>query len=360
MILSFDNLPISNDILKGIYFYGLEKPSSLQFDLIDIFLNNTNTLIEKSFYSTEKYESVGIAALQLKGTTMIVVENKKLLNELYEMMQKVNMFLNKEITKNINKISDINLITIDTFNLNYYRLNPSRFKTTTGLPIIFDNVFFLTTNKNTESYCSTFFKDNLTNFFIFTNDMNDTNKYTVFDKYYNNKMNKFEPSQLRHYYIILNSLRDKFNGNCIDNIYETTSIEQSIIYLENSDDVISLNKLLTYKDYPVCCFHENMTIEEQMNEIDLFVSGDRRICICSDKSNLDFIKTLNLVKMNYERITHIIHLDLPKIENYLLRIPFHIETKHIFILDLENTDSFEHKDVLENYFNIKMIKGLTI
>ncbi len=360
MILSFDNLPISNDILKGIYLYGLEKPSSLQYDLINIFLNNTNTLIEKSYYSTEKYESVGISALQLKGTTLIVVENKKILNDLYEMMNQVNYFLNRNISKNFNEISDINLITIDAFNLNYYRLNPSRLKTTTGAPIIFNNVFFLTTNKKTESYCSTFFKENLSNFFVFTNDMNDINKYSVFDRYYNNKINKFNPSQLRHYYIVLNSLRDKFNGNCIDDIYETTSIEQSIIYLENSDDVISLNKLLTYKDYPVCCFHEYMTFEEQMNQIELFFSGNRRICICSDNSNLNFIKELNNVKMNYERITHIIHLDTPKIENYLLRIPFNVETKHIFIMDLESPDSFEHKEVLENYFNIKMIKGITI
>ncbi len=354
-MLSFDNLPISNDILKSLYVYGLTKPSSLHFDLIRIFLSNSNVLIEKPYYLIEKYESIAIASLQSKGNSLIVLEDRRSVDNLYELYQHLNKLIKRTVSKNINKsFADINIITIDTFNKNFSKfIDPEN---------LFDSVYLYTTNQNIIKYiefCNQLYTNNkckLTFFYVFDYSLenNELLKYKYFDKYYNNKMNQFEPKQLRNYYVVADSYFEIMNGNCIDSIYENNSIEQSVIYLENSTNVMSLYRQLIKKDFPVCYYHEDMTMIQLEKSIESFMSGNSRICICSDKSNLDFIKTLTNYKMNFERISHVIHLDLPKIEYYLLRIPYTIETKHIFVMNLNNENSFEHKQVLEDYFNIKM------
>ncbi len=354
MIISFDNLPLNNDLLRGIYSYGLHNPSELQFDLIKSFLNQIDTVIEKSHYLTEKYESVIISALQLEGCSLIIVENKRTMNQLFEITKKLNEFINRKITKNTIGYKDINIVTLDYFNKFYYsnRINNISFDT----EILFNHIFCIDMNENTKEYCynMSYLKLNqptspYINTFIFDDNINCT-EYKNYEKYYNNRMNKFDPKDLRSYSININSYDDILNTNCIDDIYQCYSIQQSIFYINNINDLLTVYNSLVYKQYPVAMFHENMTMEEQFNTINSFHSGESRICICTDNANIEFLKMLSQVSMNYERISHVMHLDIPKIEKYLLRIPFHIETKHIFVMNMENNNSFEDKQLLEDYF----------
>jgi hypothetical protein len=313
MILSFDNLPLNNDLLRGIYDYGIINPSSLHFDLIQSFLNKKNIVIEKSFYSLETYESVIIASLQLQGSSLIVVENIKMLEYFSSIFNLINKFTKRSLLKKYNKTkkndNPIYIITLSQF-FNH--------------DIDIEHIFFMSINSIVKKYCDTCEK----NLIIFDDNIN---KYDNYEKYYNNGLNQFELSKLNTNYITFNSNEDKLNGKCIDSIYQNISIEQSVIYLENLNDAEYLCNVLKQKDYPVSCFHENITIEEQFQVVNSFFYGDIRMCICTDKSNLDFIKLLNEMKMNYERITHIIHLYSPKPEKYLLRLPYHMNTTHIFI-----------------------------
>jgi superfamily II DNA/RNA helicase len=345
MIISFDNLRISNEILKGLYAYGLEKPSTLQFDLIRLFLEESkisNVVIEKPFYMIEKYESIIISSLQKRGRSLIIAEDKREIEKIYSLFQYINKYLKRPISKYVfQEKYDINIITLYQFN---------KFKNKVCYNFYVDNIYFLSTNTDTKNIITQFFTT-LTNIFIFDYRLDN---YQGFTKYYNNKMNIFEPKQLQNYYMTINSRNDKYNGKCIDTFYKNNSIEQAIIYLEDLTMINKLYECLSQKDYPVCCFYEGMTIQQQNVHIESFISGNSRLCICTDKSNLEFMKLLANENMNFERITHIIHLDTPKIEYYLLRIPFHIETKHIFIMDLSDVDSFEHKQILEDYFDIQM------
>ena len=333
MILSFDNLHLNNDLLRGIYKYGLLNPSSLQFDLIESFLNKEDIVIEKSSRLVEKYESVIIATLQLEEPSLIVVDNKKVLKQFHSIFCLINKFTKRPLKNLNNSLTNINnpiyIITREDFVDEFIYIHKEY------LSDIVNNIFFMSTDKNIENYCQTH-KNNENNQNINTSISihifdDEINKYDGYEKYYNNQINTFEPKKLKHYHITFDNINNKLNGNIIDTIYENNSIEQSIIYLENSEEANYLNSILQQKDYPVSCFHENMTLEEQFQTVDLFSLGEIRMCICTDKSNLEFIKLLNETKMNFERITHVIHLDIPKTEKYLLRIPFHIETKHIFI-----------------------------
>jgi hypothetical protein len=350
MLISFDNLPLNNDLLRSIYSYGLHKPSELQFDLIKSFLNEIDTVVEKSHYLTEKYESVIIAALQLEGCSLIIVENKKTMNQLYQLAKKLNEFLNRKITQNNIGYKDINIVTLDYFNKFYYSnlINNINFDT----EILFNHIFFIDMNENTKEYCynMSYLKLNQPSSpytFIFDDNLN-CSEYKNYKKYYNNRMNKFELKDLQSYSI--NTYNEILNTKCIDDIYQCYSIQQAVFYINNINDLLTVYNSLVYKEYPVVMFHENMTMEEQFNTINSFHSGESRICICTDNANIDFLKMLLQVSMNYERISHVIHLDLPKIDKYLLRIPFHIETKHIFLMNMENNNSFEDKKMLEDYF----------
>lgn len=344
MILSFDNLPLNNDLLRGIYEYGLMKPSSLQFDLIQSFLNKEDIVIEKSFYLLEKYESVVIATLQLnmlEEPSLIVVDNKKIIKQFYSIFQSINLSTKHPLLKSLNNLNNINNLSSISSSSPIYIITREQFVDEfididkEKLSDFVNHIFFMSTDTNIENYCQTH-KNNENNQNINTSISihifdDEINKYDGYEKYYNNQINTFEPKKLKHYHITFDNINDKLNGNIIDTIYQNNSIEQSIIYLENSEEANYLTSILQQKDYPVSCFHENMTLEEQFQTVDLFSLGEIRMCICTDKSNLEFIKLLNETKMNFERITHVIHLDIPKTEKYLLRIPFHIETKHIFI-----------------------------
>lgn len=332
MILSFDNLHLNNDLLRGIYKYGLLNPSSLQFDLIESFLNKEDIVIEKSSRLVEKYESVIIATLQLEEPSLIVVDNKKVLNQFHSIFRLINKFTKRPLKNLNNSLTNINnpiyIITREDFVDEFIDIHKEH------LSDIVNNIFFMSTDENIENYCQEH-KNNVKNenneningrinICIFDDEVN---KYDGYEKYYMKQMNIFDPNKLKRSYITFDNINDKLNGTIIDTIYQNNSIEQSIIYLENSEEATYLTAILQQKDYPVSCFHEYMTLQEQFQTVDLFSLGQIRMCICTDKSNLEFIKLLNETNMNFERITHVIHLDTPTTE--LLRLPFHMETKHI-------------------------------
>jgi hypothetical protein len=345
--------------------YGLHKPSSLQFDLIKLFLNKIDTVVEKSHYLVEKYESVIISALQLEGSSLIIMRDKKKVETVYKTAKMMNKFLQRKITANnilcgyYDNVIDINIISLDYFNKHYDTIS-RRF---IDEELSFDNIFCLDMNENTKEYCCKLsnhkllisqknYTQHFTNTYLFVNNINHI-KYKYYEKYNNNKMNKFEPNDLRRSCVYVKSYLDILNTNCIDTFYEYNSVEQAVFFINDVNQLLKIYDSLANKLYPVTMFHENMTMSEQFYSVDSFQKGESRICICTDKASLDFLKLLSQVSIDYQRISHVIHLDIPKIENYLLRIPFHIETKHIFILYLGDVYSFEEMEMLEDYFQLR-------
>jgi ATP-dependent RNA helicase len=62
--LSFENLGIKENLLRGVYSYGFEKPSNIQFKAIPV-INERKDIIAQSQSGTGKTGAFSIGSLNL-------------------------------------------------------------------------------------------------------------------------------------------------------------------------------------------------------------------------------------------------------------------------------------------------------
>ena len=114
MNLSFDNLDIKDNLLRGIYSYGFEKPSNIQHKAIPI-INTGKDLIAQSQSGTGKTGAFTIGVLnnidiEDQSTQSIVISpTHELAEQTYEVMVNISTYLKDiNIKKVIGKTSIIN------------------------------------------------------------------------------------------------------------------------------------------------------------------------------------------------------------------------------------------------------------
>lgn len=99
--------------------------------------------------------------------------------------------------------------------------------------------------------------------------------------------------------------------NSIDHFYENNSIEQSLIVLYNEPlkNGYHLFNSLYEKDYPIGYFFDNMTDTEKNKTIESYLSGNTRLCLCTETTENELLTLLNHNSMDFDRITHRIVLN---------------------------------------------------
>ena len=108
MELSFDNLGINDNLLRGIYSYGFEKPSNIQYKAIPI-INDGKDLIAQAQSGTGKTGAFTIGVLNNididdKNTqAMIICPTHELALQCYEVMENLNTYSKISIIKLIGK-----------------------------------------------------------------------------------------------------------------------------------------------------------------------------------------------------------------------------------------------------------------
>jgi len=327
---SFDDLDIKDNLLRGIYAYGFEKPSNIQYKSIPI-INSGKDIIAQSQSGTGKTGAFTIGMLNnldetIKKTQYIIVTpTHELAKQIYEVITALTSYMDVSIVKVIGKtnindsrnelMKDPQIIVatpgrlLDMLNRNY---------------IFTDSIKSLIIDEADEMLSSGFMESiynivqmmpKTTQMCLFSATMPkeilDLTQYFMKDPV-SILVNKEELTLegIKQFFIDLQAYRWKYD--VLDDIYDTINITQCIIYVNTKNTLHNLYDRLRSSDYPVSYIHGDMQQTEREENLNNFRGGQTRILLTTD---------LLARGIDIQQLSLVINFDLPKNkETYIHRI----------------------------------------
>lgn len=327
---TFDDLNLKESILRGIYGYGYEKPSSIQKKAIQPVLDGRD-IIAQAQSGTGKTATFSIGVLQnidetsLETQAIILCHTRELALQVQNVIQNLGQYMNINfnisvggtmVQDNINQLLKNPHIVIGTPGrvldmINKKALNTRHLKMLVideadeMLSKIFSNqiydIFrFLPNNIQVGLFSATmteeFFK--LTKCF-----MRDPVTILV-------KNDELTLDGIKQFYINLEKSEYKFATLC--DIYETCSVNQTMIYCNSRKNVDDLYNELIRNNFSVAYIHGDMGQSERNQIMEEFRSGTTRVLISTDLLSRG---------IDIQQISLVINYDIPNnIECYIHRI----------------------------------------
>ena len=327
---SFEDLELKENLLRGIYAMGYEKPSSIQQKAIKPFLEGGD-LIAQSQSGTGKTATFAISVLNSiqedKGTQAIIIAHtRELALQIHTVCSSLNQYLKYSIllltggtsvNQNIDDLRQnphlligtpgrmldmLNKRKINIRNMRYVVVDEADELFSSGfINQIYDIFRFLREcNLQVALYSATMPRE----FFdISQKIMRDPKKILV-------KTEQLTLEGIKQFYI--NVERNEFKFDTLSDLYELISVAQSIIYCNSKKMVNELSYNLTSKNFTVASIHSDMTQEERSRIVQDFRNGESRILISTDLLSRG---------IDVQQVSIVINYDVPSsIENYIHRI----------------------------------------
>ena len=362
---SFDDLDIKDNLLRGIYAYGFEKPSNIQYKSIPI-INTGKDIIAQSQSGTGKTGAFTIGMLNnidetLKKTQYIIVTpTHELAKQIYDVVTALTQYMDVSMVKVIGKtnindsrnelMKDPQIIVatpgrlLDMLNRRYVFTDSIKTLIIDEADEMLSSGFMesiynivKTMPKTTQMclYSATMPKEiiDLTQYF-----MKDPESILV---------NKEELTLegIRQFFIDLQAYRWKFD--VLYDIYETINITQCIIYVNTKNTLHNLYDRLKGSDYPVSYIHGDMQQKEREENLNNFKGGQTRILLTTD---------LLARGIDIQQLSLVINFDLPKNkETYIHRIgrSGRYGRKGVAI-NFVTSDELTYLKEIETYYNTKI------
>jgi translation initiation factor 4A len=329
---SWDELELSNELLRGIYAYGFEKPSPIQSKAIYPIMQGAD-LIAQAQSGTGKTGSFTIGAL----TKVVVYDNSNQIlimaptHELAHQISGVITSLSCMMTGiRIKTIVGGSSIDEDADEM---RRNPPH--VIVGCPgRIYDMIKRRHINANklklvildeADEMLSSGFKEQVYKIFNFLNKnvqialfsatlpnhiFQITNKFMINPVKICVKAESLTLEGIKQYFIAVNDDREKYNT--LKDLYQHISVSQCIIYANSVKRVTELYEAMKEDGFPVCCIHSNMDKHEREKAFNGFRSGSSRVLISSNVTSRG---------IDIQQVGVVINFDIPRdIHNYLHRI----------------------------------------
>jgi translation initiation factor 4A len=328
--MSFDDLNIDENILRGVYSHGFEKPSAIQSAAIPKMIEGKD-LIAQAQSGTGKTGAFSI------GTLCRIDESVKSIQSIILVPTRE---LADQVTKVITDLCSYTKITvmkvIGGTNVNLCRdelsKNPHIVVGTPGrildmirrryLPTI--NIKLLTFDEADE-ILSQGFKEDIYNIIqtvdknaqicIFSATLPDE-ILELTDKFMNNperiliKRESLTLEGIQQFFIKIN--HDDWKYDVIADLYDTINIGQCIIYMNSKQKIVDVYNRLTKDNFPVDYISGDRTVDERNKIMNDFRSGTLRILLSSD---------LLARGIDIQQLSLVINFDLPREkETYIHRI----------------------------------------
>merc|ERR1719493_634015 len=327
---SFDDMKLKDDLLRGIYAYGFEKPSYIQQRGIIPVVKGHDTIAQAQS-GTGKTATFSIAALQcisensqdcqvlvLAPTRELAQQIHKVLNALGDYMKVtchacVGGTLVKDDMKTLRDGAQIVVGTPgrvnDMINRNALRLEKLR-------------MFIL---DEADEMLSRGFKDQIYDVFqylpsevqvcLFSATMpmeilNITKRFMRKPVKILVKKEQLTLDGIKQFYVAVEKEEWKLDTLC--DLYETLTITQAIIYCNTRRKVEWLMEKMTQRDFTVCTMHADLEQKDRDLVMREFRSGSSRVLLSTD---------LLARGIDVQQVSLVINYDIPRdIENYLHRI----------------------------------------
>ena len=329
---TWDELDLNNDLLRGIYGHGFEKPSPIQSKAIYPILQGVD-LIAQAQSGTGKTGSFTIGAL----SKVVISENSNqilIMAPTHELAHQITSVITglSSMMHGIRIKTVVGGSSIDD-DADEMRKNPPH--VIVGCPgRVYDMVRRRHINANklklvvldeADEMLSSGFKEQVYNIFKYLNKNVQialfsatlpNNIFQITNKFMRNpvkicvKAESLTLEGIKQYFIAVNDDREKYLT--LKDLYLHISVSQCIIYANSIKRVIDLYEAMKEDQFPVCCLHSNMDKAEREKVFKEFRSGGSRVLISSNVTSRG---------IDIQQVAVVINFDLPRdVHNYLHRI----------------------------------------
>jgi translation initiation factor 4A len=327
---TFDDMSLCDDLLRGIYSYGFEKPSPIQSKAI-VRLIKGGDLIAQAQSGTGKTATFTIAALQKinpkeRATqALIMAHTRELATQIADVVERIGDRMKikvvtciggKAVRQNIEDLRGKPQIVVGT---------PGRVKDMiTRKYLDVSRVSFFCIDEADEML-SFGFKDQIYDVFKFLPEDTQIAIFSatmppevleVTEQFMDNpaqilvKNEALTLDGIQQFFIDVQEEQWKLDTLC--DLYETLSVTQAIIYVNKRRRVEWLGEQLRKNNHTVSLIHGDISQQERESIMKSFRSGGTRILITTD---------LLARGIDVQQVSLVLNFDLPnKKENYIHRI----------------------------------------
>jgi len=328
---NFDDMRLKEDLLRGIYAYGFEKPSAIQQRAIVPCITGARDVIAQAQSGTGKTATFAISILEkvdvsLKECQALILAPTR---ELAQQIQKVTISLGDymgaqchacvggtSVREDMRKLEDGQHIVVGT---------PGRVFDMISRKVLRPNYIKQFVLDEADEMLSRGFKDQIYDVFRHLNQeiqvilMSATMPAEVLEvtgKFMRDpirilvKKEELTLEGIRQFYISVE--REEWKLDTLSDLYETLTITQAVIFLNTRRKVDWLMEKMTQRDFTVSAMHGDMDQKERDVIMREFRSGSSRVLITTD---------LLARGIDVQQVSLVINYDLPtNRENYIHRI----------------------------------------
>ena len=328
--MSFDDLKINENVLRGVYGHGFEKPSQIQIDAIPIILEGKD-IVAQAQSGTGKTGAFSIGSLcriEPSNNTiqcLIIVPTRELADQVYKVITDISSYTNittlkviggtnvsmcrEELNKNPHIIIGTPGRILDMINRGYL-------PTVDIISLILDEADeilsygfkdciqdIIKSLSKTSQIClfSATLPDEIME--LTKNFMDDPVKVLV-------KKEQLTLEGIQQFYI--NVKHNDWKYGVITDLYDTINVGQCIIYINSKNKIEEVYDKLIADNFPVGYISGNRSVEERNDVMNQFRSGTLRILISSDLLSRG---------IDIQQLSLVINYDIPREkETYIHRI----------------------------------------
>lgn len=333
-ITTFEELDLNDELLRGIYSYGFERPSPIQRLAIRPLIDRRDILAQAQS-GTGKTATFAIGSLSIvkqedNFTQILVLSPTKELS-----IQSSNVYKSLgDQMKNLRVQTLYGGQNMEDFGNNDFskRLHPHVICGCTGRVLDMMQRNRITSRKikmvildEADEMLSSGFKEQVYQIFQYFNNNIQVALFSatipesikpIIDKIVRNpvrisvKLEQLSLEGIHQYYVAVDDDRQKYMA--LKDIYSNLSVSSCIIYANSVKRVAELYDAMIEDGFPVCCIHSSMDRTTRENSFKDFRQGKFRVLISSNVTSRG---------IDIQQVGTVINFDIPKcVHNYLHRI----------------------------------------
>lgn len=332
VISNWDDFDLDDNILRGIYSYGFEKPSQIQQTAILPILEKKD-VIAQAPSGTGKTGAFTVSSLQRVDLTsdttqvLILAPTHELVKQIHNVICSIGTMMeglrvkllvggtsvsddSHELRNNVphvivgsvGRVSDmIRRRNIQTKNIKLFVLDEADEMLSGGF---INNIrdMFITFGEDIQTaiFSATLPKEiiELTDRFMKT-----PTRITM-------EAEKLNLEGIQQFFVALSNDHEKY-ATLMD-LFSKLTINQTIVYANSVNRVVDLYDAMKKDGCAVCCIHSNMTTQERQQSLQAFRAGEYRVLISSN---------VTARGIDVQQVSFVINFDIPRcVHNYLHRI----------------------------------------
>lgn len=362
---TFDEMDLREELLRGIYAHGFEKPSAIQQRGIRPVIEGRDTIAQAQS-GTGKTATFSIAALQRidlsepQCQVLVLAPTRELAQQIWKVVGQLGIFLEvtshacvggTAVREDINKVEQGVQIVVGT---------PGRVNDMVQRGALRLEALKLFVLDEADEMLSRGFKDQIYECFQYLPSevqvalfsatipneiLNLTKRFMRNAARILVKKEELTLDGIKQYYVAVEKEEYKLATLC--DLYETLTIAQAIIYCNTRRKVDWLTDKMTQNDFTVSSMHGDMSQKDRELIMKEFRSGSSRVLITTD---------LLARGIDVQQVSLVINYDLPiNRENYIHRIgrSGRFGRKGVAINFVTDADEPDLRD-LEEFYNTKI------